>query len=461
MARHIVDYRAPVVLHPILLARYYPYLDDDGSGHFQVGRGYQKPARPTRSATSSRGTSSASTPPSRTSTASSGERLQSTGPTRRTSSTTSASDAPPPRGRRRSRSPCSPPGGCRGVRPTAGPPTGGTAGRSSTDRRHRRASRRPHAERASTTPRGEPDHLRPLRRQPSRHGPRGGTCGPLPDPVATDTAVTFEPAADGGPVDVPAAEGRSTDACCSRATGPWCPTRRGGETTSGAAVRVDLSTDTHPDLLTAAPVNGGTWALYEDRLLYPTHGEGGAYCVATLDLATATRGRLVRPDRHGFSRLTAGEHGEGLLGFDATRPVSCRTVHGLDQDGRAPPVGGPTDVHRRDGALTATARSGPTSRRTAPGGGTLRPRGDGEVRSSARDHGQPVTWCGDAYFVRDPARRTDPARLMRWDGSALSVAYESASTGNAFLGEPGCADGILTVSSFGEAGDEQVCAQVG
>jgi Peptidase_C39 like family len=38
--RHIVDYRAPLVLHPVLLKEYYPYLDDDGSGHYQVGRGY-------------------------------------------------------------------------------------------------------------------------------------------------------------------------------------------------------------------------------------------------------------------------------------------------------------------------------------------------------------------------------------------------------------------------------------
>ncbi len=42
MARHVVDYHAPVVLHPVLLARFYPYLDHDGSGHFQVGRGYRK-----------------------------------------------------------------------------------------------------------------------------------------------------------------------------------------------------------------------------------------------------------------------------------------------------------------------------------------------------------------------------------------------------------------------------------
>ena len=50
---------------------------------------------------------------------------------------------------------------------------------------------------------------------------------------------------------------------------------------------------------------------------------------------------------------------------------------------------------------------------------------------------------------------------MRWDGASLSVAYESASSGNAFLGEPECADGIVTISSFGEAGDEQVSANVG
>jgi hypothetical protein len=42
MARHIVDYHAPVVLHPVLLKQFFPYLDHDGSGHFQVGRGYRK-----------------------------------------------------------------------------------------------------------------------------------------------------------------------------------------------------------------------------------------------------------------------------------------------------------------------------------------------------------------------------------------------------------------------------------
>lgn len=45
MMRHIHDYRAPVVLHPVLHRAYYPYLDDDASGHFQVGRGYDKAGR--------------------------------------------------------------------------------------------------------------------------------------------------------------------------------------------------------------------------------------------------------------------------------------------------------------------------------------------------------------------------------------------------------------------------------
>ena len=40
--RHYHDYRAPIILHPVLLKKWYPYLDDDASGHFQVGRGWNK-----------------------------------------------------------------------------------------------------------------------------------------------------------------------------------------------------------------------------------------------------------------------------------------------------------------------------------------------------------------------------------------------------------------------------------
>ena len=42
MMRHIYDCRAPVIMHPVLRKEFFPYLDDDASGHFQVGRGYRK-----------------------------------------------------------------------------------------------------------------------------------------------------------------------------------------------------------------------------------------------------------------------------------------------------------------------------------------------------------------------------------------------------------------------------------
>jgi hypothetical protein len=42
------DHRAPLIYHPILLKEFYPYLDDDASGHYQVGRGYlERTDRPT------------------------------------------------------------------------------------------------------------------------------------------------------------------------------------------------------------------------------------------------------------------------------------------------------------------------------------------------------------------------------------------------------------------------------
>lgn len=44
LMRHVASYRAPVVLHPVLHKRFFPYLDDDASGHFQAGRGYNRRA---------------------------------------------------------------------------------------------------------------------------------------------------------------------------------------------------------------------------------------------------------------------------------------------------------------------------------------------------------------------------------------------------------------------------------
>jgi hypothetical protein len=47
LMKHVVDLRSPVILHVQLLKEFFPYLDHDGSGHFQVGRGYaERGAKP-------------------------------------------------------------------------------------------------------------------------------------------------------------------------------------------------------------------------------------------------------------------------------------------------------------------------------------------------------------------------------------------------------------------------------
>ena len=306
---------------------------------------------------------------------------------------------------------------------------------------------------------------RPLDWQPTGHGAQERVvAGAAWTAVATDTAVTFEPAADGERVVVPAVEGRSVDAVLLEGDTAVVSFAAGGETPSGAAVRVDLTTDTQTDIVTPAPANGGSWAMYDDSLWYPSTGEGGAYCLATLAVSDGNgEDGWCAPKRTGFSNLTAGEHGVGLMTFDDTRPVACRTVHVLDQAGEPQPVEGPTACTAWDVAPTATGTVwSEVPREQRQEVARFRATVDGAVQELGRGTTGTLVPCGgDAFFVRDPARPTDPARLMRWDGAELSVAYESASTGNAFLGEPACADGVLTVSSFGEAGDEQVRADVG
>jgi hypothetical protein len=282
--------------------------------------------------------------------------------------------------------------------------------------------------------------------------------------VATETEVSFEPVGDGEPVVVPAVEGRTVDAVLLEGDRAVVSFAAGGETPTGAAVRVDLAASTPVEIVSPEPANGGSWAMHDDSLWYPTLGEAGAYCLATLAVSDGNgEDGWCAPARTGFSNLTAGEHGVGLMTFDDARPVACRTVHVLDQTGQPQPVEGPTECTAWDVAPTSTGvvwSEVPREQRQEVA--RFSASVDGTVESLGRGTTGTLVPCGgDAFFVRDPARRTDPARLMRWDGTALSVAYESESTGNAFLGEPECADGIVTVSSFGESGDEQVWAEVG
>jgi hypothetical protein len=94
--------------------------------------------------------------------------------------------------------------------------------------------------------------------------------------------------------------------------------------------------------------------------------------------------------------------------------------------------------------------------------GVFRAVGDGTTYDLGPGTTGTLVPCGDSvWFVRDPQSRSEPARLMRWTPDAtLEVAFESRARGTAFLAPPECAGDVLTVSSFGPRGDEQVSATV-
>jgi hypothetical protein len=236
------------------------------------------------------------------------------------------------------------------------------------------------------------------------------------------------------------------------------------ETAPSEVTVVDLATSEQAELTGPPAASGGSWALTGGDLYYPTYGDDRAYCLATSALADSNgEDGWCAPARSGFSGLTASEHGVGIMTFDDARPVACRTVNVLDGSGLPQPIEGPADCTAWDVAATADG---------AVWSDVARPRRQEEAHFYASaddtyfDLGPGTTGtalpCGDSvFFVRDPQGDGEPARLMRWtQGHTLEVAYESASVGNAFLGEPACAGGVLTLSSFGDQGDETVWASV-
>ncbi len=232
------------------------------------------------------------------------------------------------------------------------------------------------------------------------------------------------------------------------------------------AVLVDLTTgrtttlDAHSSPPTAV---GGTWALGPDRVLHATPGPHHTYCLATVDLATGggTPGWCAQP-RHGFSRSEATDAGTSMVTFDARHP-SCHTLVEVKGD-QVTPLPGVTDclgwdsLLLDDGAVWSVV---PHQRRiesahlyahTATGGWDLGRGTSGTLAGCA----------GAAYFVRDPQRSSDPARLLRWDpaSASLSVVFASKGRDRAFLAAPRCGGDHLTVSAYSSAGDQQVRAQL-
>jgi len=343
-----------------------------------------------------------------------------------------------------------------------------------------------------TDPGGEPSGAATSTDEPTTDLPSGGTAGDpaVAEPVTAvlqwqDTGVPadvryvkgprWEALADPGNTRVDLqADGMAASVVAGRGrtisevlmSEDWAVVVRQdkAETAPSEVTVVDLTSGAKGAVTTPPAASGGSWTLTDGDLHYPTYGDGGAYCLATAALADSNgEDGWCAPDRSGFSGLTASEHGVGLMTFDDARPVACRTVNLLDAGGVPQPLEGPTDCTAWDVAATADGavwsevpkpRRQEEARFHAAADGTYFDLGPGTTGTAVP--------CGDSvFFVRDPQGPDEPARLMRWTPErTLEVAYESPSTGNAFLGEPACGGGVLTLASYGEEGDEHVWASV-
>lgn len=216
------------------------------------------------------------------------------------------------------------------------------------------------------------------------------------------------------------------------------------------------------DVTDPPPATGGPVALSGTSLHYATV-DGGRYCLATYDIAERSgEATWCAPRRHGFSNVVAAPAGTALMTFDDKRPVSCRTLATVADDGTLTPIDGPPGckgwdiLATPDGAVWSTLPKEQQVER-----GDFFATGDGQVFDLGTGVTGSLTWCGNsAYFTRD-AQKGGHAQLLRWTPAhTLEIVYESPGRGEAFLDAPRCADAMLTISAMGEGGDEQVSATV-
>ena len=288
--------------------------------------------------------------------------------------------------------------------------------------------------------------------------------GPAWEALGSEDGDTVELSSDGNGVGIAAGRRRTISEVLMSEDWAVVVRQDTAETDPSEVDVVDLATGERSALAGPVPASEGSWALTGGDLYYPTYGDGGAYCLATSALADSNgEDGWCAPDGTGFTGLTASEHGIGVMTFRDARPVDCRTVNLLDDSGLPQPVTGPRDCVAWDVAATADGALWSEVRRSrrqeeavfrASAGSTFFDFGPGATGSA-------VPCGGSVFFVRDPQGADEPARLMRWTpGHRLEIAYESPTTGNAFLEEPACGGGVLTLPSYGEDGDELVWAKV-
>jgi hypothetical protein len=226
------------------------------------------------------------------------------------------------------------------------------------------------------------------------------------------------------------------------------------------AERGDFTVDGSSDVPTTT---GGTWALGEGKLVHPTLGPGGSYCLATVDLGKQTSERTwCAEKRHGFNGARITPEGTSLMTFDDHQP-SCRTVVRMAGNDVVPFEGvedclGWEGVLTDDGAVWSVV-----PKQTRIEAAHYYARDGDEYFDLGPGTSGTLVWCADAaYFAQDPLRDGDPARLLRWTSEdGLEVVYETRGRGPAFLTEPRCGGDRITVTAVAESGDEQVTAPVG
>jgi len=226
------------------------------------------------------------------------------------------------------------------------------------------------------------------------------------------------------------------------------------------ATLITLATGETREIPTNA--NGGTWTLFNGRVLHAVYAAKHRYCLASLDAPTMTEVlTYCAPAGHGFNDARTTPAATSLLTFDSRPSGSCRTPSEVEDS--VTPLPGIEPCKGWDSLLTPYGQiwsevpkenQVESARFHATAGATMYDLGIGTTGS--------LTWCGDsAYFVRDSQKDVDKARLLRWTPDhTLEVVYESPGEGNAFLSAPRCAGSAITISEQGEGGDEQVSASV-
>ena len=234
------------------------------------------------------------------------------------------------------------------------------------------------------------------------------------------------------------------------------------------ATVVDLATGDRSVIDGRTPVStttGGTWSLGEGALVHATR-RGRDYCLAVVDLAASpedgSRTGPCVPPGHGLADARPTTQGMTVLTFDDRRP-SCRTAAVVD-GGRLNPLAGPERCTAWDSLLldggqiwsvVANERRVEEAVFAASHEGRIQRLGPGTS-------GSLVGCAGAAYFVRDPQRQRDPARLLRWTPTeGLRAVYASPARGRVFLSEPRCGGDALTISVFSAGGDQQLTAPLG